>query len=290
MPRQRNYLVDLRSASPAKVHIPYIISQAVMGVPASSCCQQQDDVPAEAVKSERLEIEAGPHTRDGNEASDNMSEQGMAHAPSVIEAISLRVDREVVRGIPVTRTLRNHGQLWKKSPADLDPNSRLKLWEKSQLLEQFDVFFSHTWRTPGRWKFIALLFQYGWPFAMASWFCAVVLVVILGVLGLLPTPFIYRMNILGFEASCPYAPWAYISGSLTMLISLLAFPYCDFAHQSPKCFLDVVSIHQTDPELTMRGVYGLGGFLRVSKEMRVLWSPPYLTRCLHMHNPRAPVT
>ncbi|CAE7807455.1 unnamed protein product [Symbiodinium sp. CCMP2592] len=39
-----------------------------------------------------------------------------------------------------------------------------------------------------------------------------------------------------------------------------------------------VSIHQTDPTLMERGIYGLGGFLKVSKELRVLWSPPYLSR------------
>ena len=44
------------------------------------------------------------------------------------------------------------------------------------------------------------------------------------------------------------------------------------------CFLDVACIHQTDEELMARGVYGLGGFLRQSAELKVLWSPPYLTR------------
>ena len=39
--------------------------------------------------------------------------------------------------------------------------------------------------------------------------------------------------------------------------------------QSPKGFLDVVSIHQTDPALMERGIYGLGGFLQVSQELRV---------------------
>ena len=31
-------------------------------------------------------------------------------------------------------------------------------------------------------------------------------------------------------------------------------------------------------ELMERGIYGLGGFLSVSKELRVLWSTPYLSR------------
>lgn len=43
-------------------------------------------------------------------------------------------------------------------------------------------------------------------------------------------------------------------------------------------FLDVASIHQVDEDMKERGIYGLGGFLKASKELRILWSPPYLTR------------
>ncbi|CAE7886305.1 unnamed protein product [Symbiodinium microadriaticum] len=113
---------------------------------------------------------------------------------------------------------------------------------------------------------------------LASWACAVTLVFFLSVDGMLLMPFKFRMNVLGFQKDCPYAPWVYLAGVSAMLISFLAFPYCCPSSLSPKGFLDVVSIHQADPELMNRGVYGLGGFLRVSKEMRVLWSPPYLTR------------
>ena len=31
-------------------------------------------------------------------------------------------------------------------------------------------------------------------------------------------------------------------------------------------------------ELMERGIYGLGGFLSVAQELRVLWSTPYLSR------------
>ena len=41
---------------------------------------------------------------------------------------------------------------------------------------------------------------------------------------------------------------------------------------------DVVSIHQRDDVLKERGIYGLGGFLKVSRELRVLWTTPYPTR------------
>lgn len=45
-------------------------------------------------------------------------------------------------------------------------------------------------------------------------------------------------------------------------------------------FLDVASINQADEELKERGIYGIGGFLKASKELRILWSRPYLSRLL----------
>ena len=68
-------------------------------------------------------------------------------------------------------------------------------------------------------------------------------------------------------------------GFVGSFIGLVLTPYLPaLRDRHPVCFLDVVSIHQADQELMERGIYGLGGFLRVSKELRVLWSAPYLSR------------
>lgn len=45
-----------------------------------------------------------------------------------------------------------------------------------------------------------------------------------------------------------------------------------FEHQQPETWPTL------EQELMERGIYGLGGFLQVSKELRVLWSAPYLSR------------
>ena len=204
---------------------------------------------------------------------------GNAELPMVQRAIGFDVAREIMRGIPLAVTLRNFGQLWKTSPLDLDRHSQTELWSKSQPVESFDVFFSHTWQTPGSKKFLSLLFQFGWRTAMANCVCCTTLVFLLAASGALPmTSLTWPVNVVGFEMSCPFAPWIYLTGTLSLQIFLFLFPYCTRASSSPKCFLDVVSIHQTDKTMKQRGVYGLGGFLSVSKEMRVLWSPPYLTR------------
>ena len=204
---------------------------------------------------------------------------GSSELPMVQHCISFNLERirGITRGIAVARTLQNFGKLWKKSPLELDPISQTELWEKGESVENFDVFFSHTWRTPGSRKFVSLLFQYGWPTVVVSCGCSVMLVLLLGALGMLPTTSLsWPVDILDFKTLCPFAPWSYVTGTLTLQLSLFLYPYCSC--MSPKCFLDVVSIHQTNRRVKQRGIYGLGGFLSISHEMRVLWSPPYLTR------------
>eukprot|EP00913_Durusdinium_trenchii_P021170 g19891.t1 len=70
-----------------------------------------------------------------------------------------------------------------------------------------------------------------------------------------------------------------ILGTTSSLLGLLGSVYVpNSVSRSEVCFLDVVSIHQTDAQLMERGIYGLGGFLKVAKDPELLWSPPYLSR------------
>lgn len=86
-------------------------------------------------------------------------------------------------------------------------------------------------------------------------------------------------NILGFSRPCPLGGWVMVASFLTPFLAILiSLNLPESFVKSPICFLDVVSIHQTDKDLMERGIYGLGGFLQVSKELRVLWSQKYLTR------------
>ena len=174
----------------------------------------------------------------------------------------LEVDVSIIRRISVAASLRARGRLWLSSPADLDETTRSKLWHKSQPGDHFDIFFSHSWKTRGVWKVLSLLFQYGWPHILTCWAGVVTLVFILCCFGLLPAPLTMVMSVLDFHQSdMQFTPWVYLSGGISALLSLLFAPYV--MHWSPQCFLDVVSINQIDPELTERGIYGLGGFLSV---------------------------
>ena len=191
------------------------------------------------------------------------------------------VDAEILRGIDLKESLRSLGKLWRQSPLDLRIEARSGLWDKSRPVQGYDVFLSHTWLTPGKWKVLSLLLQSGWKQIWVIWFLSLSMILTLGLLGALPAPFQWRSGTLGFVTYCPFGPWLLVTSFLSMVLGLSLVPYtpaCCGDTGGTMCFLDVACIHQTDHELMSRGVYGLGGFLRQSAELRVLWSRPYLTR------------
>mmetsp|Transcript_25166 Transcript_25166/g.58350 ORF Transcript_25166/g.58350 Transcript_25166/m.58350 type:complete len:483 (+) Transcript_25166:2-1450(+) len=196
-----------------------------------------------------------------------------------MENRQLEVDTEIMRGIPVAVTLFRCGRLWRSSPLDMEEAERSKLWELSTPVSGFDIFLSHTWVTKDKWKIVSLLFQFGWPVASVCWFLGLALAFVLGSSGLLPMPWTYTRGVLHFQAPCPFGPWAFFMSLAALFVGIILSPYIlTMLGMSPVCFLDLVSIHQSDPELSERGIYGLGGFLRSSKELHVLWSPEYLSR------------
>ena len=154
---------------------------------------------------------------------------------------------------------------------------------KSRSVQHFDVFLSHTWHTPGKWKMLSLLMQAGWKWVIFLNGVIQVLMGILSVTEMLPVPFEYATQCPNFKTKVGYAPWALLLTFLSSILGLLSIPYLPEGFATPLawdavCFLDAVCIHQTDTGLMERGIYGLGGFLRSSRELRVLWSRPYLSR------------
>ncbi|CAE7653713.1 Pus1 [Symbiodinium sp. CCMP2456] len=192
----------------------------------------------------------------------------------------LEVDAEIVRGIPLQASLRALGKLWRRSPVDLPEEARRGLYDHAAPVEGFDVFLSHTWMSPGRYKVLSLLFQAGWKQAFLVQSLFVVAGIVLCLVRWLPLPFTLPAEFAEYShLICPFFPWCLVMGFVGSFIGLVLTPYLPaLCGQHPVCFLDVVSIHQADQELMERGIYGLGGFLRVSKELRVLWSAPYLSR------------
>ncbi|CAJ1384470.1 unnamed protein product [Effrenium voratum] len=95
----------------------------------------------------------------------------------------------------------------------------------------------------------------------------------------LPLSWAFTARALEEEATCPLGLWILVFSTGAALLGLVASVYTPTCiRMRDICFLDVMSIHQTDAALKEKGIYGIGGFLSLSSELRVLWSPPYLTR------------
>ena len=212
------------------------------------------------------------------ESQDTQVSKRCTHS-GILNMPHFEVDADILRGIELEDSLRRLGKLWRESPLDLKIEDRTGLWEKSRPVQKYDVFLSHTWLTPGRWKVFSLLLQSGWKQMFAVWFFCISVVMTIGLLGWLPKPFLWRAGTLGFVTPTPFGPWMLATSFFSMILGLSVVPYMPaWCRKSSVCFLDVACIHQTDKDLMARGVYGLGGFLRQSAELRVLWSGPYLTR------------
>ncbi|CAE7854402.1 unnamed protein product, partial [Symbiodinium necroappetens] len=123
----------------------------------------------------------------------------------------------------------------------------------------FAIFISHTWRTLSTHKYWYLLVRHGW-------------------LRVLPLMFNRGFNLHGVEFEAPASLWVWLVSSLALIVGLRISPY--MPARSEACFLDMISINQVDKELMQKGIFGIGGFLQVTKEMVVLWSPPYFSRLL----------
>ncbi|CAE6966319.1 GIP [Symbiodinium natans] len=189
------------------------------------------------------------------------------------------VDTEIARGISLRRSLANFGRVWRYDPKTWTLEERMSLYQLSKKVPKFQMFISHTWWTPGRWKVLSLSFQCGWHYVLICWFCAIILSAVLCKAGVLPMPFKYQARIFGFNELCPMGFWVLATGFLATVLSLASVSILPHrCHGNDMSFIDVTSIHQVDHMLMERGVYGIAGFLSISSELRILWSSPYLSR------------
>eukprot|EP00435_Cladocopium_sp_Y103_P068989 s352_g32.t1 len=189
----------------------------------------------------------------------------------------LYTDTEIMRGVPLKHTLRNFGRIWRQSPLDMTEDERLHLWDAAFAVKEFDVFLSHTWHTKGIWKFLSLSLQLTWIHVLLWGLGAAIFFEFLFFVDALPPlgdP--WEVNFQGYQGTAPFSLWAVV-GECTSVLPFLLAPWMPFANQR-FAFVDVASIHQVDESMKERGIYGLGGFLKASKELRILWSPPYLSR------------
>ncbi|CAK9076558.1 unnamed protein product [Durusdinium trenchii] len=207
-----------------------------------------------------------------------VSETLLDRSMEAIQSVDF-VDLEILRGTTLRASLRGLGRLWRYNPINLSPEERQALYLKSKPVKRLNVFLSHTWWTNGSWKVLSLLFHCGWLHALLCWLFVVAVTLLLCLLGALPMRLSFETLGTNCVLTCPMGFWILLLGFLGPVLGLFSAIYWpDCSTKPDTCFIDVASIHQTDKAQMKRGILGIGGFLLVSDELRILWSPPYLSR------------
>lgn len=196
------------------------------------------------------------------------------------KTLHLHLDIDILRAVPLRSAMCDFGAMWRMNPHRCTAAELQKVYEKSRSSSYYDLFLSHTWLTPGWQKFGSMLLRHHWPQMLLGWFAGTSLAVVLVLSGSLHLNLFQSIDFdLDYEG-IEFAPYSTTLGMLGAAIALVSSPILQLeCCTAPSyCFLDIACVHQTDPELRERGVYGIGGWLSVSKELRILWSPPYFSR------------
>ncbi len=207
--------------------------------------------------------------------SENGSETGLEVTPSEIQLeldrIMLRVAKdlanmevvnpEVVRVTPVFQVFQQGAVALRESEVDF--------YFKSQSAVKISTFWSHSWHG-SRWnKIITLITIYNGPAAAVSGMVSAVVAMILYCFEVLPGLDRGR-EVAGIVF--PYSCWSLWFGFIaTTLVTI-------FWQPRKRVFLDRLCISSTNQRLKTEAIFSLGGLLKHSDSMLVLWDPTWTER------------
>jgi len=193
-------------------------------------------------------------------------------SPEFLEELAV-LHPELLRATTMRMVLRRFGSILRHSAG------AASTFEMSKPVEVIAKFLSHSWSTPGWLKTIALMYHENVFRAMVSAFATAIC--------------LHGLEFVGAGVPMPLVGPSYLVGETTMhqlRLDTHFVPPClvfilvlIFGQEVPglaqsTCFLDKCCIHQTDQEKKMQGIQQLGGFLRSSHRMVILWQPEYFTR------------
>eukprot|EP00438_Fugacium_kawagutii_P033487 Skav230640 [mRNA] locus=scaffold1673:391391:392947:+ [translate_table: standard] len=192
----------------------------------------------------------------------------------MITGRQMEIDPEFTRGIALHRALR-HRELWTSPEEIRRKNQASKVWNLSKKVSKFDIFLSHTWRTKGRWKVLALMLQTGWLHGMLGWSIGLAVMLCLRRFDIVTDPWKITLVVGGQALSTPLNLWTIVVAQLALLTGVYFSPYLPFNTQ--MCYFDVACVHQGQSEMFERGIYSIGGCLSVAEELRVLYTSEYFS-------------
>jgi len=246
-------------------------------IPCCSDCGADVRPPAEEVCA--LPLQPLSDDEDGSPASPALTSR------SRLEALTNMFPEEsLVRSITLRKSLQQFGVLW-RLPSAQSPQM-VNFYDWSEPAQGYDYFLSHAWRTSGWLKYFSLLLYSSHLFLLILMLVLASLVYAICMLDLLPTFGYVRLVALDWTCleselnpGCPTGPWVIGGGFLAVVSGLFIAPHLpSFCASSDVCFVDAACIHQADPEKKQAGIDAIAGFLSKSRQLRILWSPPYFSR------------
>lgn len=155
-----------------------------------------------------------------------------------------------------------------------------ELYDLSTQMENLTFFYSHCWLDSRVSKFLTLCFTHN---GVVAWRASLIYSFIMLMLQrhelvpLLMPPTVW--HIAGEKISLTIGCWCFLGGPIIFLIFVWKWQLLAECFRPPVyTFLDKLCIHQTDERLKTEGILGIGGILKSSEQMVVLWSPRYFQR------------
>ena len=180
---------------------------------------------------------------------------------------------DILRAIPVSLVVHLIPWYWWRG---------LPMVSLSKVTHGIDEFISHCWQAAAWQKYIniLLLYQALPAFGVATFFAIIAFV-------------LYALDILpASDVTTLKSAWCLGSGVGAFYLALL------LSYRRSMVFLDLACIHQEDRRLKAEGILSMGGFLKRSKSMLVLWGGRYVQRLwcvfelsafIHSHGERASI-
>lgn len=153
------------------------------------------------------------------------------------------------------------------------------LFSRSWPVQYIQTFWSHSWHGKTAMKMLVLLLSYNGPAAVILGTLAAAVMFAFNSYGYLPA---YSKAVVMLEGDeldehqpmeyLDMAPWALGAGCIVSILVLFLWP------APGSIFVDRICIHQEDPDLKGKGIISIGGFIRYSRDMMVLWDSTYVER------------
>lgn len=222
------------------------------------------------------------------------------------------VEGDILRAVRANRAMSGIGSHFRSS------GGSALTYDLSEPVESIGSFWSHSWHANANHKVGTLFFVYNAPFAAVASVIGTMVCAFLVSQGIVPGTICYSNGCdthedctdggfcnavfpyyrrcmheslcceepsrTSIDGTCPYdcsvssvreKPfmfWPLLAGFLSYLLVLVVW------QPRTKVFLDKICIHQTDITKKRHGIDSLGGFLRRSEEMLLLWDSTYFSR------------